>query len=451
MVWLLVQPPTPKRKFEMSWLYELGMLILLALLNGAFAMAEMAVVSARKLRLVTLSEHGEKRAKHVLKFLQEPEVFFSTVQIGITLVGVGTGVFGGATLVQHIADQVSQIAVLAPYAETLGAGIVILIITYLTLVLGELVPKQIALSNPERYAIVVSSPVERLSRLMKPLVGFLSSSTQWVIKLIGIDLTSEPDLTEADIREAIDQASLTGLVTRREETMLESVLNLSKIRVETLFTPRAQVVWLDLNASAQEIREVLTKNHFDRYPVVENKFDQVVGVVRANKLLEQQLLTGKFNLSDILEPPIFIPESTDIFTTITLMQQHARGILFVLNEFGGIDGIVTNKDILEHITGDMPEFGDTYDPQIIHREDGSLLLAGMLHVSIFLDLTNKTKLFKTLGGRYQTLGGLVMGELGKIPTTGDILDWEGLRVEVVDMDGKRVDKVIVTIIANTEQ
>ena len=434
----------------MNWFFELGMLVLLALLNGALSMAEMAVVSARKLRLVTLYEQGEKRAKNVLQFLQEPEVFFSTVQIGITLVGVGTGVFGGATLVHHLATLLSQISWLAPYAESLGAGIVILLITYLTLVLGELVPKQIAVSNPERYAMTVSRPVKWLSRLMKPIVGFLSSSTQWVIKLIGIDLTSEPDLTEADIREAIDQASLSGLVTRREETMLESVLNLNKIRVKALITPRAQVVWLDLNASEQEIKDVVSNHYFDRYPVVENEFDQVVGVVNANKLLEQQLINGRFDLSNILEPPIFIPESMDIYTTITLMQQRASGILFVLNEFGGVDGIVTNKDILEYITGDMPEFGDTYDPQIIHREDGSLLLAGMLNVSTFLDLTNKTKLSQTLGDRYQTLGGLVMGELGKIPKTGDILIWEGLKLEVVDMDGKRVDKIIVTLKSNTE-
>lgn len=434
----------------MNWFFELGMLVLLALFNGALSMAEMAVVSARKLRLVTLYEQGEKRAKTVLQFLQEPEVFFSTVQIGITLVGVGTGVFGGATLVQHIANLLSQINGLAPYAESLGAGIVILLITYLTLVLGELVPKQIAVSNPERYAMAVSRPVEWLSGLMKPIVGFLSSSTQWAIKLIGIDLTSEPDLTEADIREIIDQASLTGLVSRKEETMLESVLNLNKIRVETLITPRTQVVWLDLNASEKEIRDILTNHYYDRYPVVENRFDQVVGVVRANKLLEQRLLNGQFNLSDIMEPPIFIPESTDIYSAITIMQQRAVGILFVLNEFGGVDGIVTNKDILEHITGDMPEYGDTYDPQVIHREDGSLLLAGMLNLNTFLDLTNKTKLFQTLGGRYQTLGGLVMGELGKIPKTGDILDWHGLRLEVVDMDGKRVDKIIVTLKANTE-
>jgi len=435
----------------MDWFIELGILVLLALLNGAFSMAEMAVVSARKLRLVSLYEHGEKRAKNVLNFLQEPEVFFSTVQIGITFVGVGTGVFGGATLVHHIANLISQVGVLAPYAESLGAGIVILLITYLTLVLGELVPKQIAVSNPERFAMIVSRPVEWLSRVLKPLVGVLSTSTQLVIKLAGIDLRPEPDLTEADIREAIDQASVTGLVTRREETMLESVLNLSKLRVETIITPRAQVVWLDLSASEQEIRDIVTNQHYERYPVVERKFDKVVGVVSANKLLEQQLSQGHFDLSVILEPPIFIPESTDIYNAINLMQQHASGIFFVVNEFGGVDGIVTNKDILEHITGDMPEFGDTFDPQIIHRDDGSLLLAGMLPVNTFLDLTNKTKLFHALRGRYQTLGGLVMGELGKIPTTGDILNWEGLRLEVVDMDGKRVDKIIVTINENIDR
>ncbi len=434
----------------MNSILELGIIVLLALLNGVFAMAEMAVVSARKLRLVTLYEHGEKRAKGVLKLLQEPETFFSTVQIGITLVGVGTGVFGGATMVRHIAGFLSEISVLAPYAESISAGVVILLITYLTLVLGELVPKQIAVSNPERYAMIVSRPLEWLSRIMKPLVSLLSKSTQLVIKLTGIDLTSEPELTEADIREAIDQASLTGLVTRREETMLESVLNLSRIRVETIITPRTQVVWLDLNASEQDIREIVSKHHFERYPVVENEFDKVVGVVRANNLLEQQLSDGQFDLSAILEPPVFIPESTDIYAAINLMQQQSSGIIFVLNEFGGVDGLVTNKDILEHITGDMPEFGDTFDPQIIQREDGSLLLAGMLPLSTFLDLTNKTKLQQILGGRYQTLGGLVMGELGKIPKTGEILNWEGLRLEIVDMDGKRVDKIIVSSGKKTE-
>jgi putative hemolysin len=428
----------------MDGLLEIGIILLLALLNGVFAMSELAVVSARKLRLVALAERGKKRAKDVLDLLQEPDNFLSTVQIGITLVGVGAGAFGGATLSQEIAGLLREIAFLAPYARSISVGLVIVLVTYLSLVLGELVPKQIALSNPERYAMLVARPLEVLSRWMKPLVRFLSFSTGAVIRLTGIDLTPEPELTEADIRETIDQASLTGLVTQHEETMLEGVLNLSGMRVETLITPRAQVVWLDLYATQEELRQVISENHYERYPVARDTFDQVVGVVSANTLLEQYLRDGRFDLNAILEPPVFVPDSVDAYTAMTRMQQQATGIIFVLNEFGGVDGIVTQKDFLETIAGDMPEYGDTFDPQVTRREDGSLLCAGMLPLGTFLDLIEKTDLYEDLQGRYQTLGGLIMGELGHIPHTGELLEWEGLRLEVVDMDGKRVDKVLVS-------
>jgi putative hemolysin len=428
----------------MNSFIELSIIVLLALLNGVFALAELAVVSARKLRLVTLAEQGKKRARDVLNLLQESEIFLSTVQIGITLVGVGSGVFGGATLSRHIADGLRRITVLAPYAESLSVGIVVLLITYLTLVLGELVPKQIALSNPERYSMLVARPLQWLSRLMRPLVRLLSFSTKTVISLTGIDLTPEPELTEADIRETIDQASLSGLVTRKEETMLEGVLNLSQMRIETLITPRAQVVWLDQYDTEENLRKAISENHYERYPVAKDSFDQVIGVVSANNLLEQQLHAGRFDLTAILEPPVFVPDSTDAFTAMTRMQQQATGIIFVLNEFGGVDGIVTAKDFLETIAGDMPEYGDTFDPQVTIREDGSMLLAGMLPLSNFLDLVGNTKLYESLQDRYQTLGGLIMGELGYIPKTGQVLEWEGLRLEVMDMDGKRVDKVLVS-------
>jgi putative hemolysin len=428
----------------MNSFIELSIIVLLALLNGVFALAELAVVSARKLRLVTLAEQGKKRARDVLNLLQESEIFLSTVQIGITLVGVGSGVFGGATLSRHIADGLRRITVLAPYAESLSVGIVVLLITYLTLVLGELVPKQIALSNPERYSMLVARPLQWLSRLMRPLVRLLSFSTKTVISLTGIDLTPEPELTEADIRETIDQASLSGLVTRKEETMLEGVLNLSQMRIETLITPRAQVVWLDQYDTEENLRKAISENHYERYPVAKDSFDQVIGVVSANNLLEQQLHAGRFDLTAILEPPVFVPDSTDAFTAMTRMQQQATGIIFVLNEFGGVDGIVTAKDFLETIAGDMPEYGDTFDPQVTIREDGSMLLAGMLPLSNFLDLVGNTKLYESLQDRYQTLGGLIMGELGYIPKTGQVLEWERLRLEVMDMDGKRVDKVLVS-------
>lgn len=428
----------------MEGLLEFGIIVFLALLNGVFALSELAVVSARKLRLVALAERGKKRAQDVLDLMQEPDSFLSTVQIGITLVGVGAGAFGGATLSEEIAAGLRNVEFLAPYADSLGVGIVVLLVTYLSLVLGELVPKQIAMSNPERYAMAVARPLSGLSRLVSPLGRFLSFSTRMVIKLTGVDLTPEPELTEADIRETIDQASLTGLVTEQEETMLEGVLNLSAMRVETLITPRANVVWLDLYASQEELRQAISENHYERYPVAKDAFDQVIGVVSANALLEQHLRDGAFDLNAVLEPPVFVPDSVDAFTAMTRMQQQATGILFVLNEFGGVDGIVTSKDFFENIAGDMPEYGDTFDPQITRRKDGSLLLAGMLPVSTFFDLIGGADRYEAYQRHYQTLGGLVMGELGHIPHTGEVLEWEGIRLEVLDMDGKRVDKVLVS-------
>lgn len=434
----------------MEGLLEFGIIVLLALLNGVFALSELAVVSARKLRLAALAERGKKGAQDVLNLLQEPDNFLSTVQIGITLVGVIAGVFGGATLSEEIANGLRQVEFLTPYADSLGVGVVILLVTYLSLVLGELVPKQIAMSNPERYAMAVARPLQSLSRLVSPLVRFLSFSTRLVIKLTGVDLTPEPELTEADIRETIDQASLTGLVTEHEEAMLEGVLNLSEMRVETLITPRANVVWLDLYATQEELRRTISENHYERYPVARDGFDHVIGVVSANALLEQHIREGAFSLDAILEPPVFVPDSVDAFTAMTRMQQQTTGIIFVLNEFGGVDGIVTTKDFFENIAGDMPEYGDTFDPQITRRKDGSLLCAGMLPLSTFFDLVGGADRIEDYQRHYQTLGGLVMGELGHIPHTGEILEWENLRLEVLDMDGKRVDKVLVSTVEEND-
>jgi len=427
----------------MTGIFEFTVLILLVLMNGFFALSEMAVVLAKRMRLQQQAEKSQPGAADALYLAEESGSFISTVQLGITLVGVAAGAFGGSAFADQIAPLLERIPGFEPYAEAVSVALVVLMITYLSIVLGELVPKKLAISNPEGFAQMTAPVMRVLSRLGRPLVRFLNWSTQGVIKILGIKIAEQEIVTDEDLRMLIDQGAVSGVLTRDEEVMLEQVLNFDESRIESLVTPRSQIVWLDIDASQEEIRKMLIEHNWSKYPVAKDDLDQLSGVVYAQDLLKQYLTTGSFDLQAVLQPPVIVPESLNVLKTINRLQQTQSGIAFVINEFGGVDGLIADEDLTEALIGFKPGAQADTDPAIVRRADGSYLLDGLLPLTTFRDLMGKNPIVEGDERLYQTLGGLVMAELGKIPMTGDSLTWEEIYLEVIDMDGNRVDKVLV--------
>jgi putative hemolysin len=422
---------------------ELLIIFLLLLANGVFAMSEMAVVSARKARLQQLADEGDARARAALELAANPNRFLATVQVGITLVGVLAGAFGGATVAEEIEARLSHIPLLAPHGETIGIVVVVLGLTYLSLVIGELAPKRLALNNAERIASLVAAPMQALSRLASPIVRLLGVSTDAIIRLLGVKPSSEPSVTQEEIKVLIDQGRAIGVFEESEQDMIERVLRLDERRVGAVMTPRTHIVWLDMDDTLEELRRKIADSQHSRFPVVREGVDNVLGVVRAKDLLTQSLSGQPLDLKALLRPALFVPESTSALRMLELFKQKGTHVALVTDEYGGVQGLVTHNDILETIAGAVPSSeGD--EPQAVRREDGSWLLDGLLDIERFKEVFDLDALPDEAHGGYQTVGGFVMSQVDSIPAVGQRFEWGGLRFEVVDMDGRRVDKVLVT-------
>lgn len=422
---------------------EILIILLLLVANGIFAMAEIAIVSARQARLQQLADKGSAQARAALELMANPNQFFATTQIGITLIGILAGAFGGATIAEKIGSYLDTIPFLAPYGEALGIGLVVLCLTYFSLIIGELVPKRLALSNAERIAAAIASPMRGLSAIASPVVWFLSISTDTALRLLGIKPSSEPAVTEEEIRVMIRQGTQIGIFEEVEQDMIESVLHLDERRVNTVMTPRPQIGWIDLNDTLQDIRHKITNDPHSRFPVAEDNLDNVLGIVYTKDLLVQNLIGQPFDLKTLLRPALFVPESLSILKVLELFKQEKAHIALVTDEYGGIEGLVTPNDILESIVGDIPSLDSPTEPEAVRRDDGSWLLDGMLAIDQFKEIFNLENLPDEEQGIYYTLGGFVISQIGNIPTAGQRFEWERLRFEVVDMDGRRVDKVLV--------
>ncbi len=428
-----------------SFFIEFGVILLLVALNGLFALSEMAIVTAKQMRLQQQVEKEMPGAKAALSLSQNPGTFLSTVQLGITLVGVISGAFGGAALAKYVEPLFAWMPVIGEFSDALSILVVVILITYLSLVIGELVPKQLAIRDPEGFARKVAPMMVWLSKIGKPLVKVLSWSTDQMVRLFGNSTQSDQNVTDEDLRMLIDQGAMLGVLNRREELMMEQVLNFDESRIESLITPRPKVIWLDIDDDQSHILSVLEKHQLDRYPVAHGDLDYLLGVVTAADLLHQQLTTGKINLSEIIRPPVIVPDSLNILETIQRMRQNKIGIVFVLNEYGGVDGLITEKNLLSALRGYSPQTDTSFDPPIVERKDHSWLLDGMLPMTTLRELIGLKPLTEETMP-YQTLSGLAMAELGRIPETGDIFLWEDVRFEIVDMDGKRVDKVLAAVL-----
>jgi putative hemolysin len=435
------------QEIKMS-LADLDILLVLLLIgaNGLFSMAEIAIVSARKSRLQQLAKEGSAKAQSALDLADSPNLLLSTVQIGITLVGILSGAFGGASIAVKLSKRLDAIPLLAPYSETISLIFVVLTITYLTLVVGELVPKRLALNNPESIASIAAGPMRIMSVIASPAVTLLSASTDFVLRLLRMRPSSEPPITEEEIKVLIEQGTLAGVFEEAEQEMVERVLWLGDRRVGVIMTPRKKIVWLDVRDSAEKIRRKILRSAFSRFPVSQGRLGNILGVVSVKDLLARSLEGQSFELKASLKQPLFVQENMHVLKVMELFRKSGTVFALVIDEYGTIEGLVTLTDILESIVGDMPSPDEIDEPRIVQRADGSWLVDGMLPVDELKGLFDIKKLPGERTGYYQTLGGFIMLYLKRIPAAGDSFECCGLRFEIVDMDGRRVDKVLIELL-----
>ena len=424
--------------------WEVIVILLLILLNGFFSLAEMALVAAKKFRLSALARRGSKSAALALELLKEPDGLFSTVQIGITLIGILTGAFGGAALAKDLAAWLATAhEPLRPYADTLSLGVIIVSTTYLTLVFGELIPKKMAFSNPERFACAASPLMLLLRKLAHPAVSLLSASSRAVTRLFGLQQESQ-GITEEDIKGFINEGVRAGVVQHSEQNMLERIFRLGDRRVAGLMTHRSKVAWIDINSSSDEILAQMLQGSYSRFPVCDGDLSEVLGVVKTREHLAARIADPAASLSSSLHAPVFIHDTARALKLLEAFQERT-GMRFavVVDEYGDVMGIATLKDILEAIVGDLPDAHESPEPQAIQRADGSWLLDGLLSLDEACSVTGLCS-GRAIPDEFDTLAGFLLHHLRKVPEIGDTIDWEGIRFEIVDMDGRRIDRVLVS-------
>ncbi len=424
---------------------EILIVLLLVLLNGVFAMAEMALVSARRARLKHAADQGNRGAKAALALAESPSRFLSTVQIGITLIGVLAGAFAGATLSENLASWLTaKLPELAEYAEPIAIGGVVITITFLSLILGELVPKRLALSRPEAIASRLARGMTLLSRVAGPIVWLLSTVTDIVLRLLPVKHGSDPAVTDEEIKVLMQQGAESGHFHPTEKSIVDMALRLGDRRVSALMTPRTQVEWLDLEDPIAETKQKIRESHYSRFPVAEGGRRHIVGVVEVKNLLAGELAGRGFDVRSAMKPPLYIPESAPALKALETFRRTGAPIALIVDEYGDFQGIVTLEDLLEALVGDLPEPGRDEEPSVTQRADGSWLVDGMLPIDQLKDTIGMARLPDEDEASYQTVAGLVMDQLRRIPKASDWFDIDDYRFEVVDMDGRRIDKVMVS-------
>ncbi len=421
---------------------ELSIVLILILINGLFVMSEMAIVSARKVRLQQSVNQGNKRARLALDLANNPNRFLPTVQVGITLMVILSGARGESAVSKLLVPLLKPIG--QKYAETVASVIAIAIVTYLTIVIGELVPKRLALNNPEKLSLIVAKPLVWLGKIGSPISNILSMSTDLVVKLLGIRPSSEPEVTEEEIRVMIGQGTEAGMLEEVEQDMMERIMGLGDRKVGSIMTPRPDIVWLDVEDAWSDNCKKIVESQYSRFPVCKEVVDDILGVVHVADLLSQTLQGQQPSLTTSMINPLLVPESMRGLKVLEQFKETGTHIGMVIDEYGVIQGMVTMNDLLEEIVGNIQDIEQPAPPQAVQRDDGSWLLDGMLPIEEFLELFELEGDSIEQRGSYNTLGGFTIVQLGKIPQAADHFDWEHLRFEIMDMDGNRVDKVMVS-------
>lgn len=421
---------------------DLIIILLLVLLNGFFAMSEMALVSSRRARLKQFAEEGRRGARSALALVEDPGRFLSAVQIGITLIGILAGAFSGATLAQKLAAWLSTFAALAPIADTLAFFLVVLATTYLSLILGELVPKRVALADAEVVASRVARPMTLLSKLAAPAIWLLRVSSEAVLRLFGLPSEPSSTVTEDEVKALVAEGADAGVFETSERDMIEGVLRLADRPVSAVMTPRVEVVWLDLAEGLGETRKRIAGSGHSRFPVAHGEVGAVEGIVRAKDLLDRLFAGESLELADCISEPLFVHEGTSVLKMLEMFRETRAHMALIVDEYGGFEGIVTPTDILAAIAGEFPEDEAEAEPTAVRRDDGSWLIDGRA------DIAQVERLIERRGlgtdGDYHTLAGFVLWKLGHVPQIGEHLTWRDHRFEVVDMDGRRIDRLLVS-------
>jgi Hemolysins and related proteins containing CBS domains len=425
---------------------EIVIIIGLVLLNGILSMSEIALVSARKSKLEVEAKNGVKSARTALKLMSHPDKFFSTIQIGITLIGILTGLYSGEAFAADLANVVDGIPLLAPYSLILSKTIIVIAVTFLTLIIGELVPKRLGMGFAEEIAKVMASPMLILSVFASPFVCLLSNSTRLVIRLFGIKSMDESKVTEEEIKAIVKEGFDGGEVQEVEQDIVERVFNLGDRNIGSIMTHRAELVWIDLDDSKEAIKEKVQEHLYNVYPVASDKLDNVVGVVHLKSLFGH-IDSEDFSLKQVIRPAYFLPENLSVYNALEQFKESRAKYCIVTDEFGGIQGVVTLKDIMEALIGQLPEVGEELD--IVERADGTLLIDGQLSFYDFLDHFDMVDLYSKYD--YNTISGLILEKLERVPRTGEKLEWLSFIFEIVDMDGVRIDKILVQKIEKEEE
>jgi len=418
---------------------EILIILFLILLNGVFSMSEIALISARKNRLETAAKKGNANAKVALELANSPNKFLSTVQIGITLIGILTGIYSGDKITTDVRLFVESFASLKPYAETISVGIVVVILTFFSLVLGELLPKRIGLNYPEAIAKAVAVPMKVVSIVTAPFIWLLTISTEGILKVLNIKPTADGKVTEEEIKAIIKEGTEGGEVQEIEQDIVERVFHIGDRKINSLMTHRQSIVYLSYEDTVEELKEKVLAELHSVYPVCRDNMDDVEGVVLLKDLFAS-FEKGKFNLKSITKTPVYLIEHTSAYKALENFKKSKVHYAFVTDEYGVFQGIITLNDILEALVGDAADF-DEDEYQLIAREDGSWLVDGLYSLHDFLtyfdmdDLTNDYEV--------TTVSGLIMTEMGKIPIQGEKLVWNKLTLEIIDMDGVKIDKVLV--------
>ncbi len=426
-----------------TWL-ELLVILVLILINGFFSMSEMALVSARKIRLEQAAEDGNKGAKTALELLRSSSNLLSSVQIGITLVGIFTGALGGATLSEHLTDWLQKVPWLIPYASAISIAIVVILTTYFSLVLGELIPKKIAMNNPEKIASSVSGFMKFLSKAMSPVVKLLANSTDLGMRLLGLSSSNEPPITEDEIKGLIEEGTQVGVFDAAEQDLVEGVFRLNDRSVNALMSPRTEIEWLDANDTPDQILNQIMASSHSRFPVAQSSLDNVVGILNSKDFLEQYIAGAPVDLLKMVSKPLYIPENTPAMRMLEMAREAGVHEALVIDEYGGLLGMATLFDVLESIVGEIPSQDDTTESEIVVREDGTYLLDGLLPIDELKELLDVDVLPEEEKVGYQTVGGFVMNQIGSIPNAGQHFHFLNFRFEVIDMDDRRVDKVLLS-------
>lgn len=428
----------------MTYLLEIAIVLVLIALNGIFSMSEFALVSAKKTRLKQREKEGDKRAAVALKLANEPTPFLSTIQIGITLVGIFAGALGGATISKEFAVYLGKFPALSPYSNAISITLVVLLITYLTLIFGELVPKRLALNNAESIASSMAKPMFYLSVIARPLVVILSSSTEAVLRFMKVRKTTEPPVTEEEIKIMFEEGTRAGVFEKAELSMIEGVLEIGDRRVDSLMTHRTDLIALDLEDPTDENLLRMIESGRSNFPVYEGDLNNIVGMISVKKVLEESVKRGTVDLKALVTKPLFVPESASVLRLLELFKGTGVHIALITDEYGIIQGVITLYDILEAIVGEIRSLGEPVETEISVREDGSWLIDGNTPIEKIKDVLSVDSFPGESLGYYRTIAGLIIFILQRIPETGDHIILGKLRYEVVDMDGNRIDKILVT-------